>query len=85
MTPQGVNDVEILQGQLDPSLVGLDVDNETKGFVLGVERVADNPVLIKTGRWLMALRGGSQERGIGPEFWCGGKKVVWRILRVLEA
>lgn len=54
----GVNVVELLQGELDLGLVGLDVDNEDKGVVLlhllhgalGVERVDNDLVLIETGQ-----------------------------------
>lgn len=51
----GVNIVELLEGTLDLSLVGLDVDNEDEGVVLlhllhgalGVERVDDDLVLVE--------------------------------------
>lgn len=51
----GVDVIELLQGTLDLSLVGLDVDNEDEGVVflhllhgaLGVERVDDDLVLIE--------------------------------------
>ena len=54
---EAINVVELLQGLLDLSLVGLDVDDEDEGVVLlhllhgalGVERVDDDLVLIKTG------------------------------------
>lgn len=53
----GVNVVELLEGKLDLSLVGLDVDDEDQGVVLlhllhgalGVERVDNDLVLIQTG------------------------------------
>lgn len=53
----GVDVVELLEGLLDLSLVGLDVDNEYEGVVLldllhgalGVERVDDDLVLIEAG------------------------------------
>lgn len=52
----GVNVVELLQGALDLSLVGLDIDDEDKGVVLlnllhgalSVERVDNDLVLIQT-------------------------------------
>lgn len=51
----GVNVVELLEGTLDLSLVGLDVDNEDEGVVLlhllhgalGVEGVDDDLVLVE--------------------------------------
>lgn len=51
----GVNVVELLEGKLDLSLVGLDIDNEDEGVVLlhllhgalGVERVDNDLVLIE--------------------------------------
>lgn len=53
----GVDVVKLLQGLLDLSLVGLDVDDEDKGVVLldllhgalGVQWVDDDLVLIETG------------------------------------
>jgi hypothetical protein len=65
----GVDIVELLQGLLDLSLVGTDVDDEDQGVVLldllhgalGVERVDDDLVLIET-----SLMG----NGLAWVFWC---------------
>lgn len=54
----GVDVVELLEGKLDLGLVGLDIDDEDESVVLlhllhgalGVERVDDDLVLIKTGQ-----------------------------------
>jgi len=53
----GVNVIELLKGQLDLGLVGLDIDDEDEGVLLldllqgtlGVERVDDDLVLIEAG------------------------------------
>lgn len=67
----GVNVVELLEGQLDLGLVGLDVDNEDEGVVLlhllhgalGVERVDDDLVLIETGQVVDGLAGEARSAG----------------------
>jgi hypothetical protein len=61
----GVNVVELLEGELNLSLVGLDVDDEDEGVVLlhllhgalGVDGEADNGVLIETGQMRNGLAG----------------------------
>lgn len=67
----GVNVVELLEGQLDLGLVGLDVDDEDEGVVLlhllhgalGVERVDDDLVLIETGQVVDGLAGEARSAG----------------------
>lgn len=73
----GVDVVELLQGVLDLSLVGLDVDDEDEGVVLldllhgalSVERVDDDLVLIETGLVVDGLARvlgvASQRQGLG--------------------
>lgn len=73
----GVDIVELLEGKLDLSLVGLDVDDEDEGVVLlhllhgalSVERVDDNLVLIQTGlvrdRLSGVLGGSGEDQGLG--------------------
>lgn len=72
-----VNVVELLQGQLDLGLVGLDVDNEDKGVVLlnllhgglGVEGVHDDLVLVQAhgvGDGLAGVLGSTRQlQGLG--------------------
>jgi hypothetical protein len=74
----GVDVIKLLESELDLGLVGLDIDNEDEGVVLlnllhgrlGVERVDNDLVLIKTGRMRNRLAGvlGStrQLEGLGP-------------------
>lgn len=74
----GVDVIKLLEGELDLGLVGLDIDDEDEGVVLlnllhgrlGVERVDNDLVLIKTGRMRNRLAGvlGStrQLEGLGP-------------------
>lgn len=67
----GVNVVELLEGQLDLGLVGLDIDDEDQGVVLlhllhgalSVERVDDDLVLIKTGDVVDGLAGVARSAG----------------------
>lgn len=73
----GVNVVELLQGQLDLGLVGLDIDDEDEGVVLlhllhgalSVERVDDDLVLIETRQVRDRLAGvlgrAGQHQGLG--------------------
>ena len=67
----GVDVVELLEGQLDLGLVGLDVDDEDQGVVLlhllhgalSVERVDDDLVLIETGNVVDGLAGVARSAG----------------------
>lgn len=73
-----VNVVQLLQSQLDLSLVGLDIDNEDERVVLldllhralGVERVHNDFVLVQAGRMgdrLPRVLGGARQlERLGP-------------------
>jgi hypothetical protein len=91
----GVDIVQLLEGQLDLSLVRLDVHNENQGVVLlnllhgtlSVERVKDNLVGVETGLMrdrLAGVLGRPRElKGLGTVEG-GGSADLARLVRLIE-
>jgi hypothetical protein len=91
----GVDIVQLLEGQLDLSLVRLDVHNENQGVVLlnllhgtlSVERVKDNLVGVETGLMrdrLAGVLGRPRElKGLGTVEG-GGSADLARLMRLIE-